>query len=66
MASSLLLGYVSSRLNAFVLVSSLPRDLNGLALTPHQFGYIQVGGQKGRRAGGQEGRRAGGQEGRFV
>ncbi|CAJ1348646.1 unnamed protein product, partial [Effrenium voratum] len=41
-ASSLLLGYVSSRLNAFVLVSSLPRDLNGLALTPHQFGYIQV------------------------
>ena len=41
-ASSLLNGYVAARLNAFVLVSSLPQTMGGMALSPHQFGYIQV------------------------
>eukprot|EP00439_Symbiodinium_sp_Y106_P026948 s2286_g3.t1 len=41
-ASSLLNGYVAARLNAFVLVSSLPETMGGMALSPHQFGYIQV------------------------
>ncbi len=41
-ASSLLFGYVAARLNSFVLVSSLPESMGGMALSPHQFGYIQV------------------------
>eukprot|EP00438_Fugacium_kawagutii_P027448 Skav208099 [mRNA] locus=scaffold1681:224923:240091:- [translate_table: standard] len=40
--SSLLFGYTAARLNSFVLVSSLPADMGGMALSPHQFGYIQV------------------------
>ena len=40
--SSLLNGYIAARLNAFVLVSSLPETMGGMALSPHQFGYIQV------------------------
>ena len=42
MTSSLLFGYTAARLNSFVLVSSLPKEMAGMALSPHQFGYIQV------------------------
>lgn len=41
-SSSLLFGYTAARLNSFVLVSSLPEKLGGMALSPHQFGYIQI------------------------
>ena len=41
-SSSLLFGYVAARLNSFVLVSSLPEKMGGMALSPHQFGYIQI------------------------
>ena len=42
LSSSLLFGYTAARLNSFVLVSSLPKSMKGMALTPHQFGSIQV------------------------
>ena len=41
-SSCLLFGYTAARLNSFVLVSSLPKSMGGMALSPHQFGYIQV------------------------
>ncbi|CAE7414088.1 ZIFL2 [Symbiodinium microadriaticum] len=40
--SSILYGYVAARLNSFVLVSSLPRTMHGLDVSPHQFAYIQT------------------------
>jgi len=39
---SLLFGYTTARLNAFVLVTALPRSLDGLAFGPRNVGYIQV------------------------
>ncbi|CAE7039413.1 mfsB [Symbiodinium natans] len=41
-ASSLLSGYVAARLNSFILVSSLPRTLHGLAISSHQLACIQA------------------------
>ncbi|CAK0845846.1 unnamed protein product [Prorocentrum cordatum] len=41
-ASGLMYGYVAARINAFVLVASLPPSMHGLNFSPQQFGYIQA------------------------
>ena len=41
-ASCLLCGYIAARLNSFILVSSLPRNLHGLGMSSRQFAYIQA------------------------
>jgi len=42
LAAGLFSGYTSGRLQSFVLVMSLPQSMNGLALGPRDFAYLQV------------------------